>query len=203
MITKCDKSQNATTRIPELSQFVTVAFCDGSKCNFSEIFHSNLGYTPKCRKHVHINIKKFSRVHRLWALQLIYIHTNIYTSEITPKWAKMHFLKTCQKWTWVFSQVPRTRFLCYWTQFEPSRPWSQNVTNHKMRRQGFLNCRNLWLSHFVTVQNTASQILVRSARGYTPQGRKHVHINVGHYQKSFLYKLIIGFIAYIHTHKQI
>ena len=31
MITKCDKSQNATTRIPELSQFVTVAFCDGSK----------------------------------------------------------------------------------------------------------------------------------------------------------------------------
>ena len=35
MITKCDKSQNATARIPELSQFVTVAFCDGSKCNFS------------------------------------------------------------------------------------------------------------------------------------------------------------------------
>ena len=36
MITKCDKSQNATARIPELSQFVTVAFCDGSKCNFSD-----------------------------------------------------------------------------------------------------------------------------------------------------------------------
>ena len=34
MITKCDKSQNATARIPELSQFVTVAFCDGSKFNF-------------------------------------------------------------------------------------------------------------------------------------------------------------------------
>ena len=36
MITKCNKSQNATARIPELSQFVTVAFCDGSKCNFSD-----------------------------------------------------------------------------------------------------------------------------------------------------------------------
>ena len=36
MITKYDKSQNATARIPELSQFVTVAFCDGSKCNFSD-----------------------------------------------------------------------------------------------------------------------------------------------------------------------
>ena len=36
MITKCDKSHNATARIPELSQFVTVAFCDGSKYNFSD-----------------------------------------------------------------------------------------------------------------------------------------------------------------------
>ena len=36
MITKCDKSQNATARIPQLSQFVTVAFCDSSKCNFSD-----------------------------------------------------------------------------------------------------------------------------------------------------------------------
>ena len=36
VITKCDTSQNATARIPELSQFVTVAFCDGSKCNFSD-----------------------------------------------------------------------------------------------------------------------------------------------------------------------
>ena len=59
MVTKCDKSQNATARIPELSQFVTVAFCDGSKHNFSDRFHSNRGYTPKCRKHVHINIGAF------------------------------------------------------------------------------------------------------------------------------------------------
>ena len=59
MITKCDKSQNATARIPELSHLVTVAFCDGSKCNFSLIFHINRGYTPNCRKHVHINIEPF------------------------------------------------------------------------------------------------------------------------------------------------
>ena len=40
----------------------------------------------------------------------------------------------------------------------PSRPWSQIATNHKLRREGFLICRNLWLSQFVTVQNTTSQI---------------------------------------------
>ena len=32
----CDKSQIATTWIPELSQFVTVAICDGPKHNFSD-----------------------------------------------------------------------------------------------------------------------------------------------------------------------
>ena len=36
LITNCEKSQNATARIPYLSQFVTVAICDGSKCNFSD-----------------------------------------------------------------------------------------------------------------------------------------------------------------------
>ena len=61
MITKCDKSQNATARIPGLSQFVTVAFCDGSKHKFSDRFHSNRGCTPKCRKHVHIKIGPFQQ----------------------------------------------------------------------------------------------------------------------------------------------
>ena len=177
-------SQNATARIPELSQFVTVAFCDGSKHSFSDRFHRNRIFLSGENMFTSTldPFKKVSWEHRLWALQLIYIHTNIYTSEITPKWAKMHFSYSCQKWTWVLSQVPRTRFQCYWTQFVPSRPWSQNATNHKMRRQGFLNCRNLWLSHFVTVHNATSQIHVRSARGYTPQCRKHVHIDVGHHQ---------------------
>ena len=49
LITNCDKSQIATM----VSQFVTVAICDGSKHNFSDRFHSNRGYTPKCIKHVH------------------------------------------------------------------------------------------------------------------------------------------------------
>ena len=59
LITNCDKSQIATAGIPELSQFVTVAICDGSKHNFSDRFHSNRGYTPKCIKHVHIKIGPF------------------------------------------------------------------------------------------------------------------------------------------------
>ena len=59
LITNCDKSQIATAGIPELSQFVTVAICGGSKHNFSDRFHSNRGYTPKCWKHVHINIRPF------------------------------------------------------------------------------------------------------------------------------------------------
>ena len=59
LITNCDKSQIATARIPGLSQFVTVAICDGSKHNFSDRFHGNRGYTPKCRKHIHNNIGPF------------------------------------------------------------------------------------------------------------------------------------------------
>ena len=59
LITNCDKSQIATAGIPELSQFMTVAICDSSKHNFSDRFHSNRGYTPNFRKHVHINIGPF------------------------------------------------------------------------------------------------------------------------------------------------
>ena len=127
-------------------------------------------------------INKVSFVNRLWDLKLIYIHTIDITVKLRQNGQKWNFSYSCQKWTWVLSQVPRTRFQCYWTKFVPSRPWSQNATNQKMRRQGFLNCRNLWLSHFVTVQNATYQIHVRSARVYTPQCRKHVHIDVGVYQ---------------------
>ena len=52
------------------------------------------GYTLQCRRHVQIDvvtINKVSFVNWIWTLQLIYIHTNIYTSETTPKWAKMPF----------------------------------------------------------------------------------------------------------------
>ena len=86
-------------------------------------------------------INKVSFVNRLWDLKLIYIHTNRYNSILRQNEQKWNFSYSCQKWTWVLSQVPRTRFQCYWIHFVPSRPWSQNATNHKMQRQGFLNCR--------------------------------------------------------------
>ena len=83
----------------------------------------------------------------------------------------------------------------------PSRPWSQNATNHKMRRQGFLNCRNLWLSQFASVQNTTFQIDVNCARRYTPKCGKDVHINIGPYQEGFLCTSIMGFTSDIHKNK--
>ena len=89
-------------------------------------------------------INKVSFVNPLWDLNwYTYTQTDI-TANLRQNGQKWNFSYSCQKWTWVLSQVPRTRFQCYWTQFVPSRPWSQNTTNHKMRRQGFLNCRNLW-----------------------------------------------------------
>ena len=77
LITNCDKSQIATAEMPELSQFVTVAICDGSKHNFADGFHSNRGYTPKCRKHVYIHIGQFQGFPATSFMDLItYIHTN-------------------------------------------------------------------------------------------------------------------------------
>ena len=124
LITNCDSSQIATTGIPDLSQFVTVAICDGSKHNFSD------------RKRVHVHIGQFQEgVPTTSFMELITdIHTNRYTIEKTPKWAKMQLSYPCQNRTWVFSQVPRTRFQCYWSQYATSRSWSQIATNHKLRR---------------------------------------------------------------------
>ena len=87
-IANCDKSQIATM----VSQFVTVAIYDGSKHNFSDRFHSNRGYTPKCIKHVHIKIGPFQEGFlgtSIMGFKLIYMHTNRYNSEITSEWAKM------------------------------------------------------------------------------------------------------------------
>ena len=93
LITNCDKSQIATAGIPELSQFVTVSICDGSKHNFSDRFHSNRGYTPKCRKHVHIKIGHFQegflRTTIMVFITDIHTHKQIYTSEITPRWVNI------------------------------------------------------------------------------------------------------------------
>ena len=89
LITNCDKSQIATAGIPELSQFVTVAICDGSKHNFSDIFYSNRGYTPKCRKHVHINIGPFQE--RFLGTSIMSFITDIHTHKQIYQWnnAKM------------------------------------------------------------------------------------------------------------------
>ena len=80
-------------------------------------------------------------------------------------------------------------------QYATSRPWSQIATNHKLRWW----CGNLWLSQFVTVQNTTFQIDVNCARRYTPKCRKDVHINIGPYQEGFLCTSIMGFISNILT----
>ena len=125
----------------------SIAICDGSKHNFSDRFHSNRGYTPKCRKHVYILIGQFQEGFLFASFKdlITDIHRNRYTIKKTPKWAKMQFFIFMSK-------------VNLGNQYATLRPWSQIATNHKLRRQGFLNCRNLWLSQFVTVQNTTSQI---------------------------------------------
>ena len=84
-----------------------------------------------------------------------------------------------------------------------SRPWSQIATNHKMRRQGFLNCRNLLLSQFCDGSKRNFSDRLHSNRGYSPKCRKHVHIKIGPFQDSFLGTSIISFIIDMHTHQQI
>ena len=116
---------------------------------------------------------------------------------------KCNFWCSCQKWTWVLSQVPITRFQCYWNQYATLRPWSQIAKNRKLRRQGFLFWRNLWLSLFVTVQNTTSQIDIQITWGYTPKYRKHVHVHIGQFQEGFLATSSMDIITDIHTHKHI
>ena len=67
--------------------------------------------------------------------------------------------------------------------------------DHKLRRQGFLICRNMWLSQFVMVQNTTSQIDFNSTRGCTPKYRKHAHIDIGPFQGCFLGTSFMGIIT--------
>ena len=83
----------------------------------------------------------------------------------------------------------------------PSRPWLQIATNYKLRRQGFLSCRNLWLSLLRPFQNTTSQIDIKRTRGYTPKYRKHVHIHIGQFQEGFLVTSFMDLITDIHTHR--
>ena len=84
LITNCDKSQIATAGIPELSQFVTVAICDGSKHNFSDRFHNNRGYTPEFRRHVHINIGPFQE--GFLGISIISFITDMHTHQQIYQW---------------------------------------------------------------------------------------------------------------------
>ena len=66
----------------------------------------------------------------------------------------------------------------------------RHALDHKLRqitncdgRGVNLICRKLWLSQFVTVQNTTSQIDINSNGGYTLKFRKHIHIKIGPFQE--------------------
>ena len=124
MITKCDKSQNATARIPELSQFVTVAFCDGSKHNCSDRFHSNRGCTPKCRKHVHIKIGPF---------QQGFLGTSI-MSFITDKHTHKHIYK------WNNTKMGKNTTFHIHVKSEPG--FSPNYPEHVFSVIGLILCRH-------------------------------------------------------------
>ena len=54
-------------------------------------------------------------------------------------------------------------------------------------------CRLLWLSQFVTIQNTTSQIDVNSARRFTAKYRKHLHIDIWPFQV-FLFLWLLQFV---------
>ena len=116
-------------------------------------------YTPKCRKDVHINIGPYQEGF-LWTSIMGFIadiHTNIYTNEITPEWAKMLVFIFMSKVN--LGTLPSTQNT-FSVLLESICHIKALITNcdKSLRRQGFLNCRNLWLSQFVTVQNTTSQI---------------------------------------------
>ena len=112
---KLQQITNATARLPELSQFVTVFICDGSKHNFSDRFHSNPGYTRKYRKHVRIDIRSFQGFLGISIIGIINDkHTNTYTIEKNQNGQKCNFLFSCQNWTWVLSQIPR-KSVCHIT----------------------------------------------------------------------------------------
>ena len=177
LITHCDKSQIATARILELSQFVTVAICDGSEHNFSDILHSNRGYSPKCRKHVHIKIGPFQE--GLLGTSIMGFIVFIFMSKVN-----MGTLPSTQN---TFAVLLDS--VCAITALITNCDKSQIATV---------------VSQFVTVaicdgsKYNISDWCQLCARRYTPKCRKDVHINIGPYQEGFLCASIMGFISDIH-----
>ena len=100
LITDCDKSQIATAGILELSQFVTVAICNGTKHNFQIDINSTRWYTPKYRKHVYILIGQFQEGFLVTSFMdlITDIQTNRYTIEKKHQnGQKCNFSYLCQK----------------------------------------------------------------------------------------------------------
>ena len=201
LITNCDKSQIATV----VSQFVTVAICDDSKHNFSDRFHSNWGYTPQCRKHVHINIGPH---------QEGFLGTSI-RSFITDKLTHKHIYHIFQ---WNNTKMGEIQLFIFMSKVNlGTLPSTQNtflvlLDSVCAVTALITNCDKSQIatvvSQFVTVaicdgskHNFSDRF--HSNRGYTPQCRKHVHINIAPFQEGFLGTSIMSFITDKHTHKHI
>ena len=91
LVTNWDKSQIATVIIPDLSQFVTVANCDGSKHNFPDWCQECPMVYSQVHKQVHIDSRPFQESFLGTSFMVIItdIHTKRCTSEITPESANM------------------------------------------------------------------------------------------------------------------
>ena len=154
LITNCDKSKIATAGIPELSQFLTVAICDGSKHNFSDRFHSNRGYTSKCRKHVHIKIGPFQEgflgTSIMGFITVIHTHKHIYQSNNTKMSKNAIFHIDVKSEPGYSPKYPEHVFSVIWLSS------CRHGLDHKLRQitnydgkdswiVAICDCRNLWV----------------------------------------------------------
>ena len=202
LITNCDKSQIATI----VSQFVTVAICDGSKHNFSDRSQSNRGYTPKCIKHVHIKIGPFQEgflgTSIMGFITDIHNHKQIYQRNNT-KMGKIQLFIFMSKVN--LGTLPSTQNT-FSVLLDSVCAVTALITN--CDKSQIATVRILELSQFVTIaicdgskHNFSDRF--HSNRGYTPKCIKHVHIKIGPFQEGFLGTSIMGFITDKHTHNQI
>ena len=195
-ITNCAKSQIATM----VSQFVTVAICDGSKHNFSDRFHSYRGYTTKCIKHVHIKIGPFQE--GFLGTSITGFITDIHTHKQIYRWNNTKMGKNTTFQIHVKSEHG----------YSPKYPehvfsvielslWRHGL-DHKLRQ--VTNCDDgVEISTVAICDGSKHNFSDRfhSDRGYTPKCIKHVHIKIGPFQEGILDTSIMGFITDIHTHK--
>ena len=146
---------------PELSQFLTVAICDGSKHNFSDRLHSNRGYSPKCRKHVYIKIGPFQE--GFLGTSIMGCITDIHTHKQIYRWNNTKMGKN-------------TTFICMSKVNLGTLPSTQNTFSVLLDSVCAVtalitNCDKSQIativSQFVTVQNTTFPIDVNCARRYT------------------------------------